>query len=139
MKRNLLKIFFAVSIALLSTLGLNAQTQNDNTIYTFGDLDEYAEYPGGKQGIREFIVANIVIPQEVIEAEAFCTVYVNYVVEKDGSVSNISINNPSNDYYVKLCEEAAMEAVKKLKNFTPAKIGGNTVRSKYTVPVGVAL
>ncbi len=139
MKRNLLKIFFAVSIALLSTLGLNAQTQNDNTIYTFGDLDEYAEYPGGKQGIREFIVANIVIPQEVIEAEAFCTVYVNYVVEKDGSVSNLSINNPSNDYYVKLCEEAAMEAVKKLKNFTPAKIGGNTVRSRYTVPVGVAL
>ncbi|MBO7277518.1 MAG: energy transducer TonB [Bacteroidales bacterium] len=139
MKRNLLKIFFAVSIALLSTLGLNAQTHNDNTIYTFGDLDEYAEYPGGKQGIREFLVANIVIPQEVIAAEAFCTVYVDYVVEKDGSVSNISINNPSNDYYVKLCEEAAMEAVKKLKNFTPAKIGGNTVRSKYTVPVGVAL
>lgn len=139
MKRNLLKIFFAVSIALLSTLGLNAQTQNDNTIYTFGDLDEYAEYPGGKQGIREFIVANIVIPQEVIEAEAFCTVYVNYVVEKDGSVSNLSINNPSNDYYVKLCEEAAIEVVRKLKNFTPAKIGNNNVRSRYTVPVGVAL
>lgn len=137
MKRNFLKVFFVMSVALLSALNLNAQTSNDNTIYSYGDVEEFAEYPGGKDALRAAIIANTVVPQEIIDANAYCTIYVIYVVEKDGTVSNLRVKNPSDDYYVKICEEAAMQAVSKLKNYIPAKIGSEAVRSENEVPVGI--
>lgn len=139
MTKRIFKTFVAIAIALLSGVSLNAQNTNDNTIYSQNEVDIVAEYQGGKAAIRAFLEANTVIPQEVIDAEAYCIVYVNYVVEKDGSISNITIENPSNDYYVKLCEEAAKTVVGKLANFTPAKINNQAVRSKNKVPVAFSL
>jgi protein TonB len=68
------------------------------------------------------------------ENEIQGTVYMGFVVEKDGSITNIEVlrsvaGGPG-------LTKAAEAAVKKLKKFeTPAKNNGKPVRLKYTLPV----
>jgi protein TonB len=66
------------------------------------------------------------------------TVYVNFVVEADGSVSNVTVlrgveEGPG-------FNKAAITAVNKLKKkFVPAKMNGNSVRLRMTIPMRFSL
>jgi protein TonB len=66
------------------------------------------------------------------------TVYVNFVVEADGSISNIAVSRGVDEGPG--FNKAAMGAVSKLKQkFTPAKMNGNPVRLRMTIPVKFSL
>lgn len=59
--------------------------------------------------------------------------YINFIVEKDGSVSNVEIVRGADP----LLEKEALRVVGSLPKLTPAKSGGRPVRMIYTVPVRV--
>ena len=95
---------------------------------------EMPMYPGGTDGMMKDLNANLVYPEMEKENEIQGTVYMGFVVEKDGSITNIEVlrsvaGGPG-------LTKAAEAAVKKLKKFeTPAKNNGKPVRLKYTLPV----
>jgi protein TonB len=62
-------------------------------------------------------------------------VFVNFVIEKDGSISNVTVARGVDP----LLDDEAMRVVKGLPRFQPAKQRGKPVRMQYTVPINAKL
>ncbi|MCW1964599.1 energy transducer TonB [Chryseobacterium viscerum] len=104
------------------------KTNNPNEIYK--DVDQSAEYPGGMGALRKFLGDNF--DTSLMEGgEGTLKAKLKFVVEKDGTVSAVTIEekSPNGDF-----NSEAVRVVKKLKKWTPAKRNGESVRSYYSVP-----
>ncbi|GEJ47032.1 MULTISPECIES: energy transducer TonB [unclassified Chryseobacterium] len=107
---------------------VEVKANNPNEIYK--DVDQSAEYPGGMGALRKFLGDNF--DTSLMEGgEGTLKAKLKFVVEKDGTVSNVTIEekSPNGDF-----NNEAMRVVKKLKKWTPAKRNGESVRSYYSVP-----
>ena len=98
-------------------------------------VDNMPEYPGGFEAMFDFINANLVYPQEAIDAGIEGWVFVGFVVEKDGSVSSIKLLRGIGYG----CDEAAMEVVRKMPKWKPATQRGKPVRVQYQFPLNFKL
>ncbi|KMQ62729.1 energy transducer TonB [Chryseobacterium sp. BLS98] len=107
---------------------VEVKANNPNEIYK--DVDQSAEYPGGMGALRKFLGENF--DTSLMEGgEGTLKAKLKFVVEKDGTVSAVTIEekSPNNDF-----NNEAIRVVKKLKKWTPAKRNGESVRSYYSVP-----
>ncbi|UKB83507.1 TonB family protein [Chryseobacterium sp. MEBOG06] len=107
---------------------VEVKANNPNEIYK--DVDQSAEYPGGMGSLRKFLGDNF--DTSLMEGgEGTLKAKLKFVVEKDGTVSNVVIEekSPNSDF-----NNEAARVVKKLKKWTPAKRNGESVRSYYSVP-----
>ena len=107
---------------------VEVKANNPNEIYK--DVDQSAEYPGGMGALRKFLGDNF--DTSLMEGgEGTLKAKLKFVVEKDGTVSNVTIEekSPNGDF-----NSEAIRVVKKLKKWTPAKRNGESVRSYYSVP-----
>jgi protein TonB len=103
-------------------------SNNPNEIYK--DVDQSADYPGGMGALRKFLGENF--DTSLMEGgEGQLRAKLKFVVERDGSVSGVVIEekSPNADF-----NNEAIRVVKKLKKWTPAKRNGESVRSYYSVP-----
>ena len=103
--------------------------QKEDTIYT--NVEQEAEYPGGKQALLRYVRYNCVYPATAQEYDIQGAVLLHFVVEKDGSVGEVKVVKP----LYPACDEEAIRVVKSLKRFTPAKIQNRPVRSWFALPV----
>jgi len=88
------------------------------------------KYPGGINKFHVFLKKNYVAPKEAVENEAYGGVFVNFVIEKDGSLSNIKVLR---DFGYKSGEEL-VRVLKLSPNWKPAIKNGYRVRCLYSVP-----
>lgn len=99
----------------------------------FVSVEQNAEYPGGQDALLADLSKFTKYPPQAKENNIQGKIFVNFVVEKDGSISNIKV--------VRGAElggglaDAAVAAVRKLKRFTPGRQNGNPVRQFYNLPV----
>jgi protein TonB len=104
----------------------------------FDFAEERPGYPGGEGAMYDELRSYIVYPEMEKQNQIEGTVYVNFVVEADGSISNIAVSRGVDEGPG--FNKAAMGAVSKLKQkFTPAKMNGNPVRLRMTIPVKFSL
>lgn len=99
--------------------------------------NEMPIYPGGEHQMQRDLLTNFKYPESVNTQDVAVTIYLQFIVEKDGSISNVktvrgSKNNPE-------FSNAAETAVKSLKKFTPAKMKGKPVRLTMTIPFKIHL
>lgn len=99
------------------------------TIYT--KVEKMAEYIGGKEALVHDIKNNLVYPQKAKEEMMEGRVFVKFVVKKDGSTCCYSVVRSSDSVF----EQAALQTVKKLGRWEPAKINGKPVNSYFMLPV----
>lgn len=99
------------------------------TIYT--KVEKMAEYIGGKEAVVHDIKNNLVYPQKAKEEMMEGRVFVKFVVKKDGSTCCYSVVRSSDSVF----EQAALQTVKKLGRWEPAKINGKPVNSYFMLPV----
>ena len=102
-----------------------------DTATIYGIVEKMAEYIGGKEALIRDIKSNLVYPQKAKEEMMEGRVFVKFIVKKDGSTCNHEIVrgvNPDLD-------QAALQTVKKLGRWEPAKINGKSVNSYFTLPV----
>lgn len=122
----------------------------------FEVTEEPAQYPGGQAALMQYIAQNIRYPKISAENGVQGRVIVQFVIEKDGSLSNFKIvkdakpvsdgitvnaqgttaegNDIPKEAYGALNIEA-LRVLRGMPNWTPAKQRGQTVRMKYTLPV----
>jgi len=98
---------------------------------------EMPQYPGGELQMQKDIMENAPYPEMEKENNIQGKVYVQFVVEKDGSVTGVRVQRgvqggPN-------LSRVAENAVKKLKKFAPAKQNGRPVRLVMTIPVNFTL
>lgn len=100
-----------------------------NTIFTV--VEDEPEFPGGTKALMEFISKNLRYPAFAAENGIQGRVTLSFVVEKDGSVTDIQeMRSPSED----LTKEAK-RVVQSMPKWKPGKQRGKPVRVKYMLPV----
>ena len=90
-----------------------------------------AEFVGGEKALMDFIQRNIRYPSVAQETGIHGRVYVQFVVETDGSVSQLKIVKEIGGG----CGSEAVRVLKKMPNWSPATQNGRKVRCRFTVPV----
>lgn len=107
----------------------NAATANEDTIY--GKVDKNAEYPGGTEALMKFIMTNLKYPETCRKEGIQGRVVIKFVVNTDGSIVDMEeARSPHADLTAE-----AMRVIKMMPKWTPATVGGKTIRSRFNLPV----
>ena len=101
----------------------------------FDVVEKMPEYPGGIEAFMKFLSENIHYPESASKAGIQGRVLVNFIVEKDGSISNIHVIQNVNEYL----DAEAIRVVGAMPKWTPGMHDGKAVRVKYTVPISFRL
>ena len=104
-------------------------TLEGNEIYQI--VEEMPEFPGGEDKLVEFVSKNLCYPQKAKEKGIQGRVFVGFIVEKDGSVSNVT-NLRSVD---SVLDAEAMRVIQSLPKWKPGKHNGEFVRVSYQIPI----
>jgi RNA polymerase sigma factor (sigma-70 family) len=103
----------------------------DTTIYEIDDVEVKPSYPGDMDAFWTFLIRNMHYPESAEADSIEGRVIVQFVVEKDGSLSNFDIVQSPDD---RLSEEA-LRVLHLMPRWQPAQQKGRNVRSRYKVPI----
>lgn len=101
----------------------------------FQVVENDPEFPGGVDAMYKYLAQNIKYPQLARENNITGRVYVTFVVEKDGSVTNVRVLRDIGGG----CGQEAVRIVKAMPKWTPGKQRGKAVRVQYNLPVNFSL
>ena len=101
----------------------------------FDVVEQMPEFPGGAAGMMKFIAENVKYPEEAYSKGIEGRVLVQFIIEKDGSVTNVKVIKKVND----AIDAEAVRVVKAMPKWKPGKQNGREVRVKYTIPVSFRL
>lgn len=107
----------------------------DDRDEVFVFVERMPEFPGGAKALNEYLSDNLVYPAPAKEAGAQGTVLVEFVVEKDGSVSNATVKVSQ----FPALDEEALRVVRSLPKWKPGEANGRKVRVYYNVPIRFSL
>ncbi len=120
-----------VDIAELNKMTVGEDTTS--TPYTF--VEQMPQFPGGEVALRKFLATSVKYPVIAQENGIQGKVYVNFVVDVNGGISNVKVSrgvDPSID-------KEAVRVVKSMPKWIPGKQNGEAVRVSYTVPINFVL
>lgn len=138
---NILVGAFAQSQPLLTPEELERGNYQTLTAYlmptdeAYPEIEDYPMYPGGEPGLMQDLGKNIKYPKKARKQGITGQVVLTFVIEKDGSIGPVEIKKSVHPDI----DEVAVNAVKQLKRFYPAKTGGLPLRVRYTLPLRFAL
>ncbi|WP_269237403.1 energy transducer TonB [Flavobacterium flavigenum] len=109
-----------------------ASAGDGNSVVSTAILDKMPEFPGGMAKFYTYVGNNFNKPE--LDAERTLRVYVSFVIEKDGSMTDITVKN---DPGYGLGKEA-IRVLKSLKTkWTPGILEGKPVRTAYNLPITI--
>lgn len=106
-------------------------TADPDSSKIFGAAEEMPSFPGGEKALMQYIKDNTYYPEEMCEGAAQGRVMVGFVINEDGSISDIKVLRSLTPE----CDEVAVKIVKGMPKWNPGKQNGKAVKTKYTVPV----
>jgi protein TonB len=105
-----------------------ASSESDTT---YVEVEQPPEFPGGKSALFDYLKENVNYPEPSRLLGIEGTVKVNFVVDKDGSVTDIKVQKSVS----KLLDEEAKRVVKEMPPWKPGRQDGKVVRVRYRVPI----
>lgn len=105
------------------------KSSGEDEIFTV--VEDSPSFPGGRDSLLKYIKQNIQYPESALENEIEGTVYVTFVVEKDGSLSNEKVLRGINQ----VCDEEALRLVRDMPAWQPGLHRGEPMRVQYNMPV----
>lgn len=94
-------------------------------------VEKDPEFPGGTDALLKYLAENIQYPDQARATNIEGKVYIEFVVEKDGRVTNVVIKRDIGAG----CGKEAARVVQAMPKWTPGEKSGKRVRSRFTVPV----
>ncbi|MEJ7645390.1 MAG: M56 family metallopeptidase [Chryseolinea sp.] len=105
------------------------QSKGQDEIYAV--VEESPEFPGGMDGLGKFLMANVRYPSVAREQGIEGVVYVSFVVNKDGSVSDIAaVKGLSAE-----TDAESLRVVSLSPNWKPGKVKNQPVRARFVLPI----
>jgi TonB family protein len=89
------------------------------------------QYPGGPNEMMKYIQENLKYPQSAIDNKIEGRVFVSFVVEKDGNITNAAVMRGID----KECDAEALRVVASMPKWTPGQHKGEVVRTQFTIPI----
>ena len=124
-----------MAVFCLTTVNAQKTVVSQKNEKVFDVVEQMPEYPGGMQALFEFLKENIKYPEDAQKQKVEGRVIATFVVETDGSISNIEVVKhafPSLD-------AEAVRVIQAMPKWTPGKQSGKVVRVKYTIPINFSL
>ena len=119
-------------------VGVAVKTKKDEEVEPEGAFDvveNMPEFPGGAPEMMKFLATNVKYPEEAYSNGIEGRVLLSFIVEKDGSISNVKVVKPVNE----AIDAEAVRVVEMMPKWKPGKQNGKVVRVKYTIPVSFRL
>ncbi|MDE6494584.1 MAG: energy transducer TonB, partial [Bacteroidales bacterium] len=97
----------------------------------FQIVEEMPGFPGGDEAVYKYLRDNIRYPVIAMESGIQGRVYLTFVVEKNGSITDVKVMRGIGGG----CDEEAVRVVQKMPKWNPGKQRGRPVRVLYSIPV----
>ena len=94
-------------------------------------VEEKPTFPGGTEALLKFLATNVKYPPIAKEAGITGTVLISFLIEKDGSISNIKVLHSIGGG----CNEEAIRVVSLMPKWTPAKQKGKPILTQFQIPL----
>ncbi len=107
------------------------EEEDDDDAPIFIVVESMPVFPGGEGKLYEYLLNTMKYPQMAKESQISGTVYVTFVIEKDGSVTDARILRGIGGG----CDEEALRVVKAMPKWKAGKQRGKPVRVQYNLPV----
>lgn len=126
-------VIFAQNIPELTVIATDNLVVNDtlNTIFK-GDVNTYTTTTG--KTIHNYVLENYSFPEEAIEEAIQGTIYVQFIVEKNGTVEKVDILKSLSP----ACDAEAIRVIKSLKMY-PILVDEKPVRMRFRMPIRLQL
>jgi TonB family protein len=111
------------------TDSITGKDQIEEEIYIVADVPP--AFPGGENARLKFIGKKLKYPREAKKNKIQGKVFVSFVVEKDGKLTNIKVLKSAHF----LLDNEALRMVKLMPKWKPAKIKGKNVRVQCNMPI----
>jgi periplasmic protein TonB len=98
-------------------------------------VGEMPAFPGGDEALFSFLKKNLRYPQEAKETGISGIVYITFVVEINGAISEVAVVRGISSE----CDEEAMRVVRSMPDWTPGKQNNTPVRVRFNLPVRFTL
>ena len=119
---------FSISGSLFETL-LDVATSKEDTVYQI--VEKMPQYTGGESALMKYVSENIKYPEKAKEDGIQGRVFISFVIEKDGSVSNVKVVRGIGGG----CDEEAARVIAGMPKWQPGMQKGKPVRVNYMMPV----
>ena len=143
-----------LTLAVLCGIGMTAMAQtdiqNDTAIFPYDMFlapEHLPEFIGGEDSLYAFLKKNVHYPKEAIEKKVEGKVFVSFIVEKDGSITNDKIvrdiiygSEEADSLAAKLgCGAETLRVIKMMPKWKPTVHKGQTVRFQIVLGVKFSL
>ncbi len=98
----------------------------------YANTEVLPAFPGGQKALERFFEDNIQYPDNATENNAEGTVNLTFAVDESGKVYAPKVVSKNIGYGI---ESEALRVFNKMPNWTPGKIKGKNVKTKYTLPI----
>jgi TonB family protein len=107
----------------------------DATIHNSGLLDYPPDFPGGNKKLSRYLNREIRYPKQARDQKVAGKVFVSFVVEASGSLSNLKVIRGIGAG----CDEEALRVLRNSPAWKPGMLDGKAVRSTFVLPVNFQL
>jgi len=122
-------LFLLAAIQVCLPFKSFSQAPQNDTVYDF--VTTMPQYPGGQKAILSYFIENMQYPLAAYMNGVSTTAYVNFIVETNGSVSDVVVLKPIGYG----CDQEAIRLVSQMKGWKPGELNGKKVRVRSNTPV----
>ena len=115
---------------------LAAQEAADKEDVVYKVVEQMPEFPGGDKALWTFLVENVKYPSVAKENGIYGRVICQFIVEKDGSISNVEAVKSSGE---RSLDNEAIRVIKMMPKWKPGRQQKEPVRVRYTLPINFSL
>ena len=119
-----------VSVAA-PAISKSATMEADNT-GVYSNVEVVPAFPGGYRGLQDYFDKNLAYPEEASAEGVEGTVNVSFVVDETGKLSSPQVIGEKMGYGL---EAEALRVVNKMPTWTPGKLKGRNVKTRFNLPV----
>ena len=104
---------------------------NTDKVYEVFDIQKMPQFPGGESALENYLKTNLKYPEEAKKALIQGVVALDFVVEKNGSISTIRVmKDPGGGLGAE-----AIRLIKAMPPWQPGELGGVPVKARFTIPI----
>lgn len=133
MKIYKILILFLTISAFSQEIKTDSKNKSEDIIYSSATIEYQPEYEGGIQGFREYIAKNFTIPPQAAKQTIKGKIFVEFVIEKDGSLTDIRIRRGLG-YGL---DEEAQRVLSNSKKWKPGELKGEKIRTRFMIPIAI--
>ncbi len=141
MKRKIFSLILAAglttSIGVSSTLPISTSVsqQADEKMVLFTEVEKKPSFPGGDAEMYKYLATAISYPTEAAEEGVSGRVIVSFIIEKDGTITNVKVTRGKHP----ALDKEAVRVVSKMPKWIPGMIENKPVRVSYLLPINFHL